>query len=268
MFELKYPPINELVLDVQFQPLQIPSADLADIRALFRDDYPIYSENLPLAEEIERYDAAHVFTFDLGPPMPPIRRQWYTNELNDKLFQFQPNRFIHNWRKLNLSNTEDESYPRFGSVFPEFSKYLSKLNSYVSDKVGKGLALTQWEITKFNFIIFSESEWWKDVSDIFTFCCDCSNYAITTETMGFSKQSLLLNGSQPIGRLYQQFNVIDYENGRKAATFKLSARGSVESGAIEQALGKIQDANELINGAFKDATTQRARDKWGQADAK
>lgn len=261
MKEFSKPPINELVLDVQYQPIAtLDTLMLHEIRQLFIDGYPGYEEKEPLGEELEADAGSQVF-FMLNAMGLPLRRQWYINATDNQLFQFQHNRFVHNWRKLDAPSPK-EVYPRFESVQPEFSKYLNLINTYIETKTSKPLIMMQWEITKFNFIPLESSDI-SEVSDIFTFMGKLKGPGnLFQESVGLQGSSIIKKEDKPFGRLYVKMEVVRREKGRYAAILKLSARGRPDEASMKCCLEKINEANGIINNAFNELTTVGAKEKW------
>lgn len=267
MTNFKNPPINELVLDVQFRPIVgLTSLDLGVVRKIFEKEYPTYEEKTPVAEETERYDNVNFLKFNMGAAPPQLRRQWYINEDADRLFQFQENRFIHNWRRRDLMDTSKNSYPRFEKLFPNFSKYFSKLETFAKEKSGEPLVMTQWEITKFNFIPLSRENWSEDLNETFTFALDMNvEKNLVTEGLSYNKRSLLLSDGKPLGRMYVALEVVDHEKEQKAAILRFSLKGHADGEQVVHCFKQIETGNRLINEAFVASTTEKARkEKWGQ----
>ena len=95
------PPLNEVVLGVQFAP---PSG-YSQIRAgqvweLFKGKYPHTEEYMPLPPVFETFGPrvvaqANQLEFIDGPMHD---RYWFLNDAHDELIQFQQDRLLHNWR--------------------------------------------------------------------------------------------------------------------------------------------------------------------------
>jgi uncharacterized protein (TIGR04255 family) len=268
MIEFKTPPINELVLDIQFQPLKwLDTTALGDVREkLFKEAYPKYQEHPPLNDDIELNDGGRIFEFAVSPQLPPIRRQWYISADEERLFQFQQKRLIHNWRKKNLS---DNNYPRFSLVFDEFKKYLLSLNNHSISNYREELVITQWEVTKFNLIPLHRATWKSDLSWIFTFLNNVSLEGnIETESVDFGMKSFMKSDDGTrIASLYTTLNMMDLDPERRAAILKISAKGPprIDESTCAPCLGFMEDINKTIDKTFIALTTEKARKElWGQ----
>src|SRR2546422_5562505 len=127
------PPVVEVVLSIQFEPLEgLHTAHLGLLWGQFRDRFPRTEDQPPLNRVIE----------DLEPSVPPeaggIRieffdrfpspRLWFLNEDGTELIQVQQDRFIHNWRTVG----EGKKYPRYERIRESFSKELTTFQQYLS----------------------------------------------------------------------------------------------------------------------------------------
>ena len=258
----KRPPINELVLDVQFQEVPLTTVDLIELRSLFVDTYPAYEEREPLRPELEAEAGGVNLSINLSH-IPPLRRQWFKNKENTQLFQLQPNRLIHNWRRLEGEARQDEqSYPRFESVRDEFDKYLNLFNDYIKSKYNSPLILNQWELSKFNLIEL-EADWIKSIHDTFT-CLGIpqSFEGVKQENIMYQAQNTLIHQDIPIGRLYVSLETIDRPKGERAVLLRITARGRPDDVTIKCSLEKINLSNDIINNVFNSLTTVEAQKKW------
>lgn len=258
----KTPPINELVLDVQFQDVPLTTVDLVELRSLFFDAYPEYEEREPLRPELEAEAGGLNLTFNFTN-LPPLRRQWFKNKESTQLFQLQPNRLIHNWRRLEgLPENNQSAYPRFNQVEAEFGKYLNLLNTYVESRHGAPLILNQWELSKFNLIELDD-EWARSIYE--TFSCLGVPYAfdgVKVENAMYQTQNTLTHQGVPFGRLYVSLESVDRPQNRRAALLRITARGRPDDVTIRCSLEKINLSNDIINNVFNGLTTPEAQKKW------
>ena len=108
------PPVAEVVLGVQFSPLQ--GAHVGHVGMLwqrYRDRFPNVSQQLPISHTIERPGVQFqgglptISMMALGE-MP--QRTWFVNSENTDLIQVQSDRFIRNWRRYHDSTIPYPSY--------------------------------------------------------------------------------------------------------------------------------------------------------------
>ncbi len=112
-----HPPVVEVACGVQFEGLeQLANSELWSIRGCrFRGlrSTPQTEDHPPLARV--RLDASATF----GPQwssLPPLRRVFFISPPGNFLIQLQPNRLLHNWRKV----ADGDEYPRFDAAFEKF----------------------------------------------------------------------------------------------------------------------------------------------------
>ncbi len=148
------PPLNEVVVGVQFEPIQNFSAvKLGEVYGLYSAEFPTVEEHPPLEPRIETFGGLRgspQVSVAIGPP--PIRpRLWFASEDDDHLLQVQEDRLMLNWRKRSSGGT----YPHFEGVLKKFESSLSKLGTYFS-KNGETLKINQAEVTYVNILPVDE----------------------------------------------------------------------------------------------------------------
>jgi uncharacterized protein (TIGR04255 family) len=154
------PPVVEVVMGVQFQPLnslQVPH--FGRFWETVRPKYSECTEKPPIVSQIE----------DLGRPgalkdsslqisqVPPIPRVWFECPSGEWLIQLQRDRFLHNWR----SSGENPSYPRYPTVRDAFFTQWSNFRRFVADEKLGNISITQLDITYLNHIAP-----WNEDSDL------------------------------------------------------------------------------------------------------
>lgn len=158
----KSPPINEVVCGCQFQPLErLKLHHIGTLWEQFKGEFPTVEHLLPFPRE----DGGLPIDSSTGFPWP---RVWFINIIEDRLIQFQPDRFYFNWRKRN----EKTEYPRFEKIVGEFVHNFSVLEKFVAD-VGLGIIQPiSWELNYINHIPVGEG--WnapQDFSKVFRDFC-------------------------------------------------------------------------------------------------
>src|SRR5688572_8854820 len=98
------PPLNEVVLGVQFEALKgLRTGHLGLFWSRIRDRYPYSEEHLPVARMVERPELSLTRQPDSEvalESLPLIPRCWFLDESKLQLVQVQPDRFLRNWRQL------------------------------------------------------------------------------------------------------------------------------------------------------------------------
>lgn len=145
------PPVVEVVMGVQFQPLaglQVPH--VGRFWDTVRSEYSECNENPPIVPQIENLDSPGELQ---GPTLgfsqiPPIPRVFFESADGEWLIQLQKDRFLHNWR----SSPENADYPRYPTVQERFFSQWSNFGQFVADEELGDVSVTQLEITYLNHI--------------------------------------------------------------------------------------------------------------------
>lgn len=124
------PPLDEVVLGVQFA--QVPGyASVFGMKVwdLFRSEFPKLQEHPVLESQFETFGGANIQAgpkIHVGAP-PTVSRLWFISSDESHLLQFQPDRFIVNWRKRK----ETQAYPHFESIAERFEINLAELAKHL-----------------------------------------------------------------------------------------------------------------------------------------
>jgi len=154
------PPVVELVMGVQFEPLKkLQASYLGLFWETVRDAYSKCSENPPITPQLE----------DLGRPgalkdmglqlsqVPPLPRVFFEDASGQWLIQLQRDRFLHNWR----CGPREGGYPRYPAVRERFFSQWSNFQQFVADNELGDINVTQLEITYLNHVAP-----WTDKSEV------------------------------------------------------------------------------------------------------
>src|SRR5437763_373607 len=114
--EFECPPLDEVVIGVQFAPLAgFEAAHLGLFWSTIREQYPITESQVPLTPDLEQPEPRPVprpenvkINFS---PIRPVPRCWFLDQPKNNVIQLQRDRFHRNWRR----SSGDEPYPRFGT---------------------------------------------------------------------------------------------------------------------------------------------------------
>lgn len=161
--EFGRPPLNEVVLGIQFEPLahfRLPHFGLFWPR--IRDRYPRTLDKTPLAHVVEWVEPRPQeggSAILLQEELPPVRC-WFLDETETSLIQLQKDRFLRNWRQL-IGN---ESYPRFNNLSNFFFKEWNEFLAFVTEEELGQPKINQCELTYVNH--FEPGIGWKDFSNL------------------------------------------------------------------------------------------------------
>ena len=145
--EYDHPPVVEVALGVQFQPIAKFSAPYVGLLwQVWRDQYPILDEAPPLDPAVETESPEPRAMFKITS-VPPMMRYWFLSDDGSRLLQVQRDRVILNWRQLP---TGPQTYPRYGTLREEFVRRLEQFAEFLSDQSLGELAITQAELNYIN----------------------------------------------------------------------------------------------------------------------
>ncbi len=255
--EFEQPPLDEVVIGVQFTPLVgYSSVHASEIWELFKSEFPHVQEHPMLDPKFETFGRGAIqpsFQFQFGPP-PLGSRLWFISTDGNHLLQFQSDRLLANWRKAGV----EVDYPRFEAIASNFKKNLQALSGFCEENFGGPLVVNQAELTYVNLIPVESfaacSDWLVN--------CDGSN--IEYESMqSASTEVLTSSDGKPIGRLYHQASSAFHQDGeKKAIRFELTFRGKPPTDELPDVVEFLSSGREFIVDRFASMTTEKAHISW------
>lgn len=141
------------------------------------------------------------------------------------MIQIQDSRFILNWRKQ-----ENQEYPSYDKLYPEFQEHYSVFEKFVRDAGNDAPVPNQWEVTYVNHLLLGRD--WKSPRDWLDWFPILSNAAKEPEHFESFSGEWIFGIFDKQGRLYISFKHarIGDETGPEALVVQLTARGPRESG--------------------------------------
>lgn len=254
------PPLDEVVLGVQFSPfVGYQQIRCGEVWALYRDKYPRAEERLPLPPSFEIFGghapigSVHHLSLIDGPMHD---RYWFLDQAGHQLIQFQPDRLLHNWRKVEGVG----SYPRFEAMAADFHNELTLLAGYATQLERQQLAINQCEISYINQIaVESEAE-----SDLAKWISLWNGSQLESESIGFSLRHVLKrdNGS-PYARMFVDGGSGVDAKGKQVFGLTISIKGAPLEPTIASAMDFMVCGRSAIVKKFGEITTPYAHEKWG-----
>lgn len=263
--EFENPPVSEVAISVQFEPLawwRVAHAGL--FWAQIRSDYPLSEAQPPLPSQVERFSIDQLFpqapTIAFGALDPDTARVWFLSEDQTRLVQVQHDRFIINWRKI----TGEEVYPRYAATLrPRFEQEFNNFQQFINTQEKETLNVQQCEITYVNDIPRGEgwetlseatslfSPWWGTYTDGFLPAPEMVNVA----------GSFVLPNEQ--GRLhFATQNLRRMRDQREVVQLRLTARGKPLSSDLSHVLAWMNLSREWIVRGFADLTSPKGHTLW------
>jgi uncharacterized protein (TIGR04255 family) len=136
--DFERPPINEVVLGVLFPQIATLRAEAIGLFwARIRKDFPsVVQQPVYFSQFSLPVQSAELFT---------LPRFWFLSQDNTRLIQLQNGAFLYNWRKQN------DEYPRFHQIFPEFLGHLETFQKFLKEDLEIGsLPIATAELTYIN----------------------------------------------------------------------------------------------------------------------
>ena len=257
------PPLTEVVCGLQFAPIQ---GWLTSHYGLFwnriKAEYSS-SEDQPPLPRIALAEFQSPPDFDLAI-LPPLRRVFFCTEPANYVVQVQPNRFLHNWRKLE----ESDDYPRFPDAYSRFTKRWSDFRSFLKDSELMPPAVELYELTYVNIIAGSGAIFPRDVWRFMNFY-----KALPQTASGADPRALELTISWPLeegraGRLTMKLKhgvraIEPQEEAEPLMIVEFNALGSADKDGDN--MGQwFKTAHNAIVYTFAALTTPEGHRIWGR----
>lgn len=249
------PPVVEVVMGVQFQPLeQLQSPYFGLFWETVRSEYSTCKENPPITPQLE----------DLGRPgafkdmrlqvtqVPPLPRVFFEDASGQWLIQLQRDRFLHNWR----SGPGDGAYPRYPAVREKFFSQWSNFQRFVAENGLGGINVTQLEITYLNHVVP-----WTDQSELGDLFPDF-RWRKGNRRLGAPEAyniSYAFTLSDSPSRLRATVRPGIHREKGDILLFELTVRGVAGEGDLE---GWFDNGRDWIVTAFADLTSDEWHKKW------
>ncbi len=159
--EFERPPLDEVVIGVQFDPLkELHAAQVGLYWLRIRDRYPFTEDQPPLAPQIEPEEVIPQVPALSFQAAPLIARYWFLQAGKTELIQLQTDRFLRNWRQIDGT----ERYPRFAYLIERFKNEWESFLSFLTDeKVGQP-NVNQCDLSYINHL--EPGLGWNDYSEI------------------------------------------------------------------------------------------------------
>lgn len=273
--EFTAPPLTEVVLGVQFSELRGYRTVHGGLlwNSQYRPNFPFFEERPPLRPVFETFGAEAATESNLDIEImqkPEVPRLVFSNEDGDEIIQVQPDRFLHNWRKVN----DDAEYPHYEYIRNVFKNNLLQFQSFLhSENLGE-IEPNQIELTYINYILHKGSESAAEFfSHVFRSFTDHDLNAFQTndlrceaEDIRFGQRYALRdhNASTSWGRLHVHARPAQTTEGRPAIRLDLTARGQPEPGSVSGVLCRLDAARKAIVAVFTSITTPEMHKRWGR----
>lgn len=265
--DYRQPPIDEVVLGLQFAPI-VGFSELHT--GLFwqtiREEYP-HTQSQPRLEGPVEDLTAPPFT-----PPPPFMiplggaiqgRTWLISADDVYLLQIQDTRFIHNWRRR-----EDE-YPHLDVLRDRFWSSYHRFLALLDREKFSRPELQQLELVYINWIPGSGTPTYFKPAEASALSAPFVGPAPDDQSFG-ARYTVRDDDGVPVARLYAECQPAMRMNPKVnegsvgtqfTLTFKAPVAGDVSEDVVN---GLLSRGRETIVRSFTDLTTDAAHDEWGR----
>ena len=274
--EFSSPPLSEVALSVQFEPLdRLVVPEIGLLWQHYGKRFTHVEQHGPLDAIIERTGVrrsrTNVPNIQIAPGVP-LPRIWFLDDSKRTILQIQQDRFTRNWRQMDFA----DEYPRYEeSIRPSFIEDLQDFIKFMSDKEIGTISPTQCEVVYINYI--RPNECWDthaDADKVFSFVANSVNVSETQDLkLEDAKLEIrhLINDEEGhfLGRLYVLVTPV-FERNEDIPMFELRlvARGRPLSSTIEGVMGFLDLGRNHIVRTFEKVTTECLHGVWGKKESR
>lgn len=251
-------PLGEIVLGVQYSAVpNYKTVHSMKIWDMFRDKYPKLQEHPVIDPQVEVF----------GPEsqqaqQPRIRlgsgtagaRLWFVNDDESRLLQFQPDRFVANWRREFDAHPD----PGFDELTGEFRSYLDLLSAHFAEDFGYTMDINQAEVSFYNFVPVHS---FADVRQWFN-CCNTGEIDAEAFNYGFN-EVILDNTGLPCARMNHLLQTLLADDGvQKVVKLSLTLQGKPMSTTIDSAMEFLASGRKAVVDRFQQLATEQTLSVW------
>ncbi len=263
------PPVIEVVLSVQFEPLSalgVPQFGVLWER--YRKKFPNTEDKPLLSSVTESFEAPkpRPVRYEILSE-PPQTRCWFKNVADTELIQVQRDRFVFNWKKTEA----DEPYPRYPYVRAEFKAHFRTFETFLRDHDVGTVLPNQCEVTYVNHLFpgrgWKRSGQFKNIFSIWS-GRHSGDFLPEPEDITFqTRYQMLTEEGKPVGRLHVQAEPrIKVEDASPLLRLTLTARGAPLEGNLDGVLAFFDLGREFVVRGFTSITTNKMHKIWERTD--
>ena len=272
--DFDFPPVVEVVLGVQFEPLAaFGSSHLAMLADRWRDQFPTWEDQPPLQPVKEWFGVPGQpsvnIRFDVGP-LPPLRRAFFFDEKRSELRQVQADRFVRNWQKTvdpyphyDDRDSGDSSLPGLRSRFRDD---LQQFVAFVKEQGLGDFLPNQCEITYVNHIPVHGEAGARDLAELLapwrgSFADD---FLPAPESIELAMHFVITDDTgNKVGRLHvAAAPAHDHVSGEAMTRLTLTSRGVPLGKGVDGVLQFLDLGRRYIVKGFASTTAETMHSKW------
>jgi uncharacterized protein (TIGR04255 family) len=259
------PPVHEVVLSIQFQPLsELRAIHLGSLWERFgKKTFTSVEEQPPMPRTFERFGGVRQFVvpqFEILN-MAPLQRFVFISRTGTEVVQLQKDRFSFNWRKRSSSDV----YPRYESIEAQFVSFEAAFEEFLREEKLGIVKIEQAEVIYVNQIPAAElgNRAEKVISILSGNYTD--SYLREPEEVRLSLTFPMLRDKTPYGRLHvEAFGSTQAD--APALNLALVARGKPFGTDINAATEFFRAGRAFIVNGFASITSKEMHKIWGRTD--
>jgi uncharacterized protein (TIGR04255 family) len=269
--DFKRPPIDEVVLSIQFASLEnFKAAHVGLFWKTFRAKYPKVTEQGQLAPAFETFGTPSAPTAPsiqfLQSPM--MSRFWFEKEGAPDLMQLQQDRIIHNWRKKE----REAIYPRYEAIRRGFESEIAIFTKFLKAESLGELRPNQCEVTYINIIEMPDgSDPQQKLEKITPLWSMRPSETVPGEFENALVQTRfrLVEEGKPWGRMYVNFQPgLRQTDLTPVVRLEITARAKPREESISAAFQLLDRGRSAVVRTFAAVTTPEMHNFWGRTDAR
>jgi uncharacterized protein (TIGR04255 family) len=257
------PPLTEVALSLQFDPIaRFGFVDFGPLRERFRPRFERVEYHPPLAPAFETFGLRQgmaqglQINFGMGLTLP---RLWLLDMAGNEILQFQIDRFVHNWRKIEVDNV----YPRYEQIRERFETEARTLMSFLGERELGSLVPNQCEITYVNTIAANGGAGDPTDKVLKAWSAIPNSHLGEPEDVAITARFVIYNDDgDPIGRVIAQSTPGLNAAGQPVIQLAIVGRGPPAKPTLEAALQFMDIARERVVWAFAELTAEEMHKIW------
>jgi uncharacterized protein (TIGR04255 family) len=253
------PPIDEVVLGVQFPPIpRFSDAHAGLYWQRVRANYPQVQSQPRLEGSIESPGQPQPVRFEFPLGSPPQSRTWLIGDTDEYLIQIQNTRFIFNWRQRQKS-----PYPRFDALREQFVAHFEAFQALLHDEGLDQPEVQQVEVSYINWIVGMPPEVFFAPARATELVTAIGKILPEDQNLGF--RYLLEETDSSIKRLYVQCQSAFRQQAPTERGYQLSLvyKAAHPSGFGNNEISMLLEEGRVVAGsAFTELTTPEAHRIW------
>lgn len=271
--DFENPPVVEVALAVQFERMAgFRYVHQGLLWQRFADTFPHVEDHAALEQLVETFgvpEGRRLAVQLISGNVAPAVRSWLLNETRTELLQIQPDKLVHNWRKIGPGVDEASQYPRYEHIRQQFGDELKIFCAFVEDFDLGDFAPNQCEITYINHIVAGDGwDHHNQIGNISSFLKEDRRTisGLEMENLKVDSRYIIRDAEQnPIGRLHislqPAFRKVDE---KPMFILTLVARGKPDESSSEGVMRFLDHGRSLIVHGFVDVTTSGMHAVWGR----